>query len=77
MDATEQRKNRDAKRLTMTESEKRKHQGVERLRHQKYRKIKAEWVGRAVRSRRVKKQVKPMTPVERREYEKQKKAYTV
>ena len=31
-DATQQRKNRDAKRLTMTETEKRKHEGVEKLR---------------------------------------------
>ena len=31
-DATPQQKNWDAKRLTMTEREKRKHQGVERLR---------------------------------------------
>ena len=61
----------------MTEREKKKHQGVERLRQQKYRKIKAERVGRTVRSRRAKKQVKLMTPAERREYEKQKKAYTV
>ena len=30
-DATQQRKNRNAKRLTMTEREKRKHQGVEKL----------------------------------------------
>ena len=36
-DATQQQNNRDAKRLTMTEGEKRKHQGVERLRQQKYR----------------------------------------
>ena len=53
-DATQQQKNWDAKRLTMKEREKGKHQGVERLRPQKYRKIKAEWVGRTVRSRRVK-----------------------
>ena len=76
-DATQQQKNWDAKQLTMTEREKRKHQEVEKLRQQKYRKIKAEWVGRTVRSRRVKKQVKLMTPAERREYKKQKKAYTV
>ena len=57
-DATQQRKNRDAKRLTITEREKRKHQGVEKLRQQKYRKRKAEWVRRTVRSRRVNKQVK-------------------
>ena len=61
----------------MPEREKKKHQGVERLRQQKYRKIKAERVGRTVRSRRAKKQVKLMTPAERREYEKQNKAYTV
>ena len=76
-DATQQRNNRDAKRLTMTEWEKRIHQGFEKLRQQKYRKNKAEWVGRTVRSRGVKKPVKLMTPAERREYEKQMKAYIV
>ena len=76
-DTTQHQKNQDAKRLTMTKREKRKHQGVEKLRQQKYRKIKTKWVGRTVRSRRVKKQVKLMTPTERREYEKQMKAYTV
>ena len=35
MDATQQRKNRDAKRLTMREIEKRKHRRVERLRQPK------------------------------------------
>ena len=30
-DTTQQRKNRDAKRLTMTEREKRKHQGVDKI----------------------------------------------
>ena len=60
----------------MMERIKRKHRRVERLRQQKYRKIKAERVGRTVRSRRAKKQVKLMTPAERREYEKRKKAYS-
>ena len=70
-DASQQRKNRDAKRLTMTQRIKRKHRRVERLGQQKHRKIKAERVERTVRSRRAKKQMKLMTPAERREYKKQ------